>query len=121
MNTIKKIYFAVPNGEVKDYKGEAVKCTHLRCEVYYSKGGYNGFTGKQEQRGYYASVSPVKCEGMFESYTAFTGCKSCILPCARQGKKLEAEAVAIFQRDTLPMIKQIYSNNGIDFDAPVAA
>jgi hypothetical protein len=121
MKTIKKIYFAVPNGKVKEYNGEPVECTHLRCEVYYSKGGHNAWTGKQEERGYYASVSPVTCDGTFERYVAFTGRKSCILPCARQGKKLEAEAIAKFDSETLPLIRRMYTNSGIDFDTPVAA
>ena len=63
------------------------KTTHIKCEVYYSKGGVNYFTYKNEARGYYMSVTPVERKNGFESFIAFTGCKTCILPVARQSKK----------------------------------
>lgn len=70
--------------------------THLKIEVYYSLGGYNLFTYKQEPRGYYVSVSPVTRSErngcVMESFTAFSGIKQCIKPVARRSKKAEADA-----------------------------
>lgn len=61
--------------------------THIKCAVYYSKGGVNYFTYRNEQRGYYMSVTPVKRENGWEQYVAFTGSKTCIHPVERQSKK----------------------------------
>ena len=51
--------------ETRYYKANANDCTHIKAEVYYSIGGLNYFTYKQEQRGYYISISPVNtvCAG----------------------------------------------------------
>ena len=63
------------------------RSTHIKCEVYYNKGGVNYFTSKTEQRGYYMSVYPVRRENGYEMYVAFTGTKQCIHPVERQSKK----------------------------------
>ena len=36
--------------------------THLKLSLYYSTGGINYFTSRNEARGYYLSVSPVRIE-----------------------------------------------------------
>lgn len=38
-------------------QGNDVNC--LKIEVYYHLGGINYFTYKDEQRGYYLSISPI--------------------------------------------------------------
>ena len=42
--------------EIKNAPG----ITHLKIELYYDLGGYNCFTGKNEPRAYYLSVTPVE-------------------------------------------------------------
>lgn len=68
------------------------KATHLKVEVYYTKGGANYFTGGMESRGIKLSVSPVhRVEGEFgvtESYTAFTGFKKHLKNMARFSQKV---------------------------------
>lgn len=71
--------------------------TFLKCELYYSLGGMNYFTGKTEARGYYVSVSPVERSNGWESYTAFSGWKKCVVECARKGKKAEAKALEVYE------------------------
>lgn len=70
--------------------------THLLIELKYNLGGYNYFTYKQEPRGYYLSVSPVKLEQRdgytLESYTAFTGTKYLVKEVTRKSEKAEREA-----------------------------
>lgn len=71
--------------------------THIKIETYYNLGGYNPFTSKQEERGYYLSVSPVERRrtdygAMLESYVAFSGTKKCIKAVARKSKKAEEQA-----------------------------
>lgn len=71
--------------------------THLKIETYYSLGGYNCFTYRQEERGYYLSVTPVSRKTTdygvtLESYTAFSGIKRIIKTVSRQSKKAAAQA-----------------------------
>ena len=66
--------------------------THLKCELYYSLGGFNCFTHEEEPRGYYVSVSPIRKADGFESYWAFSGYKQIVQPCARRSKKQQAAA-----------------------------
>lgn len=86
--TVKKEYIPA--------KGENM---FLKVELYYSLGGVNMFTYKNEARGYYLSVSPVEREkidgfgGFMESYTAFTGVKVLVHPCAKKGKTAESKAL----------------------------
>lgn len=71
--------------------------TFLKCELYYSLGGMNYFTSRNEARGYYVSVSPVERGDGWESYTAFSGWKKCVVECARKGKKAEAKALEVYE------------------------
>ena len=86
----------------KEYLNTNKDKTFLKCELYYSLGGMNYFTGRTEARGYYVSVSPVERETRdygvtMESYTAFSGWKKCVVECARKGKKAEAQALAAYE------------------------
>ena len=81
----------------KEYLDTNKEKTFLKCELYYSLGGMNYFTGRTEARGYYVSVSPVERGDGWESYTAFSGRKKCVVECARKGKKAEAQALATYE------------------------
>ena len=86
----------------KEYLNTNKDRTFLKCELYYSLGGMNYFTGRTEDRGYYVSVSPVERETKdygvtMESYTAFSGWKKCVVECARKGKKAEAKALEVYE------------------------
>lgn len=81
----------------KEYLNTNKDKTFLKCELYYSLGGMNYFTGKAEARGYYVSVSPVERSNGWESYTAFSGWKKCVVECARKGKKAEAKALEVYE------------------------
>ena len=118
---VKKFLAPVSAGHVTNTDGETRKCTHLECKVYYSLGGYNNWTGRTEGRGYYMSISPVTVDGMFVSYTAFSGYKQLIVPCQRQGKKAAEKAVDIFTRTAEDMANSVFPNNGADFGKKDAA
>lgn len=81
----------------KEYLNTNKEKTFLKCELYYSLGGMNYFTGRTEARGYYVSVSPVERSNGWESYTAFSGWKKCVVECARKGKKAEAKALEVYE------------------------
>jgi hypothetical protein len=61
--------------------------THLKVEVYYSKGGMNYFTSSNEKRGIYLSVSPVTRRENSESYMGFSGVKKHLVDMARFSQK----------------------------------
>lgn len=89
--------YASGGNVMKDYEKVEGTNYELKIQVYYDKGGMNYFTSRPEQRGYYASVTPVQVERrpggiMVESYAAFSGVKMLVLPVQRQSPKAEAEA-----------------------------
>ena len=88
----------------KEYINTNKDKTFLKCELYYSLGGMNYFTGRAEARGYYVSVSPVERGDGWESYTAFSGWKKCVVECARKGKKAEAQALAVYEETKAEML-----------------
>jgi hypothetical protein len=81
---------------------------YLKIHVYYHLGGMNYFTYKQEARGYYLSVTPVKLEQgngyTTEVYSAFSGIKTLLLETKRKSDKAmqTAEQLAI---NELPKLK----------------
>ena len=109
------------NIETKRYielENPSRNATHLKIEVYYSLGGYNLFTYKPEERGYYLSVSPV-CKfnrnGVtMESYTAFSGIKKCIKPVSRQSKKAAAQAGEIAKNHIHELVTYVCNTNGLN-------
>ena len=89
------------------------KNTFLKCELYYSLGGYNYFTYKQEPRGYYLSVAPVEKSGIMESYVAFSGIKKLMVEVKRKSKKKESEAVEMIEKSLPELVDVVVSKNGI--------
>lgn len=76
-----------------EVKNPTKEVNALRVEVYYNKGGYNLWTHKEEKRGYYASIMPVRRDGFMESYTCFTGVKQLIKEVNRKSDKAYTDAV----------------------------
>lgn len=92
--------------------------THLRVEVYYSLGGYNLFTYKQEPRGYYLSVSPVGSlesgNTAVKSYRLFPGTKQLILPVNRQSPKRMTEALELAEQHKPKLIEYVLQKEGLE-------
>ena len=65
--------------------------THLKLSLYYSTGGINYFTSRNEARGYYLSVSPVRIEkrdyGDTIATSLMSGVKDLVLEVSRQSDK----------------------------------
>lgn len=102
--------------ETRYYKANKGDCTHIEASVYYSLGGMNYFTYKQEQRGYYISIVPVTRERGMISFTAFTGRKGCCLPAKRQSAKQAETAKAIFNRDCEKLINNLFPGYVTDWN-----
>ena len=81
--------------------------THIKIEVRYLKGGLNYFTYKEEPRGVYVIVTPVEVEDrggfQMESFTAFSGTKTCVKQLKRKSEKAEQEVWAKIE----PMCERI--------------
>lgn len=79
--------------------------THIAVELFYSKRGYNYFTGKIEESGIWLSFSPVtygEKEGCTcESYTAFSGVKFLIKGLERMSRKQLAKVAAELHKSEL--------------------
>lgn len=98
------------------YKVKDTGCKYLKAECYYSLGGHNVWTSRNETRGYYLSVSPVERNRGFESYIAFSGSKVCIVPCERKGKKKYEEAKVLFAEKIDKVIADYFSQFKVDFN-----
>jgi len=91
----------------------------LEIELYYHLGGMNYFTGRNEKRGYYLSVSPVKLskseDGRFvtTSYTAFSGVKDCILEVKRSSEKAFNQARELAKEKEQVLIDHVTKSNSI--------
>ena len=83
--------------KMHDVTSDHSEATHVKVQLYYSKGGMNYFTGKAEARGYYVSVSPVKIEvrdgWRSETTSAFSGIKECVREVSRFNQKQFDELV----------------------------
>lgn len=108
----------------KDLKANK-DATHLKIEVKYSLGGYNCFTHREESRGYYLHVSPVKRfirDGIqFESYAAFTGSKYLVHAVARRSEKAEKIALENAREIEAELIKHVCHANGLQLEEGGAA
>lgn len=90
----------------------------IEVELYYSKGGWNVFTCKQETRGYYVRICPVTIERNMVSFVAFSGTKVCIHECSRKSAKAEREAIVAANdeyRDLVShLVAKIAHNNNLE-------
>jgi len=75
--------------------------------VSYNKGGFNYFTAKMDERGYYLNVRPVTLEVhdgyTTESYMVFSGYRHLLKTVKRQSPKALSEAVQLSE-DMIPVL-----------------
>lgn len=102
------------------HKVEGQENNYIRETLYYSLGGYNYFTYRQESRGYYLSVTPIKQEThggvVMETYTAFTGTKMCVHPVQRKSAKAAKIAEEKAQWIAAQLIAMVCAENGIQIE-----
>lgn len=71
--------------------------THAEISVYYNLGGYNLATYKEEARGYYLMILPIKREDkggyILNTFEGFSGLKLCLQTVNRKSAKAEREAI----------------------------
>ena len=96
------------------------KITHIRVETYYSLGGYNYFTYRQERRGYYISVAPVERSEyapgvVMERTTCFSGYKALLKEVSRKSAKAEREAEAAAPQIREELIRRVMQDQGLAY------
>ena len=90
---------------------------YIRVEVKYNIGGINYFTYKEEERGYYLHVSPIKIEQRngykMESFTGFSGIKTLIKSVKRKSAKSEKEAIELSKEYEERLINYVLNKNNL--------
>lgn len=89
----------------------------VKFTVVYSKGGLNYFTGKEEKRGYWVSVSVVEKETIngitVESFTinsAASGFKRFLLEVKRDSQKYYDQAVTIAESMRIELVDRLLNS-----------
>lgn len=96
------------------------KVNTLEVKLYYSKGGINYFTGRDERRGLYLSVCPYFIKNFGDgmgsrSYTAFTGVKDCVKETKRFNQK-ELDTFVVDEEKINFMIKHVIEKNNLEIE-----
>lgn len=102
-----------------EVKENPAKITHLKIELYYCIGGFNYFTYRAENRGYYLSVTPLEMHTSnrgytTEMYTTSSSIKQCIKEVTRKSKKAEAEAEKLAADTINNLIDYVCNKNGLE-------
>lgn len=61
--------------------------SHIRVEIYYDKGGMSYLSGKEEKRGLYLSLVPVKKDGSWTTVRIYNGVRMFVKPMKRFSNK----------------------------------
>lgn len=88
------------------------KNNKIVTEIYYSKGGMNYFTDRDEKRGYYFSIAPEERNDGFRTYTGFSGTKTCILEVTRKSKSAYEKAKAMLDNYENKYLKNFCNEKG---------
>lgn len=90
----------------------------LEVCAYYSLGGANMATYRNEPRGYYISVTPVKYitrgNGKITESHPLDGIKKCFIECNRQGAKKEQAAINAKREDYQDLIDYVLNRTRVE-------
>lgn len=97
----------------------------LDVSAYYSLGGLSMYSYRNEARGYYISVTPVKhiSRGAYmvtESYPT-DGIKKCFIECTRQSAKKEQAALNAKRSDYQDLVDYVLNRTGVELADEVSA
>ena len=107
----------------KKYLNTTQKNTQLQVEVYYSRGGWNFGTGKDDQRGYWLSIQPVsfweEAGVKMMSITLFSGLKQFLTATKadRKGGKTEQAALRLAEQYEKRLLEQVCTKENITLAA----
>lgn len=80
----------------------------IEVSMYYSLGGYNVWTGDNDRRGYWLSVSKVEKGDGWVKQALFEGRKMFLKEVKRKSKKAEKEALTIAMEKYPEMVRRVY-------------
>lgn len=104
--------------------------THVNVWIYYAKGGINYATYKQEPRGIYVNITPVKLEKtgsgfISESFMVFSGGKYLVEAATRLNRKRVIEVYALVEREirtkqgaAWDMLQKVLEREGVTLVEP---
>jgi len=110
--------------EITIEKIPTTKANHfVVVQVFYHKGGLNGFTANTEARGYYLSATPEEHKDNMKTFGMFTGTKVLIEEGKRFSRKiLEGVAARIKNHEKYQVIiDHVVSKNKITLKKAAAA
>ena len=91
--------------------------THIKVSVSYRKGGWNPYTHKDEKRGIYVVICPVKRIPMdgytIEQAAAYSGCKECVKEMKRNSKK-SVETVCSILDEEIDLLVSMFEDGRVD-------
>ena len=108
METI-KIYKAVKK-ETKTDNNNFIKFI-----LDFNKETYHWATGREKQKGYCVTATPVRKGGMIEEFTAFQGFYEIIIPAERQSKKRKEQAEKLMLELIETKYKKHFESQGFVF------
>lgn len=88
----------------------------IDVELYYSLGGMNYFTYKQEPRGFYVSITPEHRSKGMVSYVGFSGVKKLIKEVKRYSAKSFKEAREMLPGEIENFVKPWCASKGYDIE-----
>lgn len=96
------------------------KANTLLTELYYEKGGWNLFTGVNEVRGLYLSVTPVEIVeyeggGRSVGFTAFSGTKKLVKELKRFSQK-QLDSFVVDDADVKQLTKHVIEKNKLEVE-----
>lgn len=97
---------------IKQIPVEGDDANVIRVEVYYNMGGWNYFSGKQEARGLWLSISPLQVSERSTIYQGWSGQKMFVKRMARFSAKVLRE----FQPEDFlvdRLVENVANNNNL--------
>lgn len=95
------------------YVNTEVPNQKIKFKIDYNKDTYHWATSSSKQKGYQLTATPVKREGVYEKFEAFSGFYKIIYPVDRQSKKRLSSAIEIFY-DEIEKYLDFFRNKGYD-------
>ena len=95
--------------------------THAEIRVYYDLGGYNLATYKEEARGYYLTILPIKREDkggyILNTFEAFSGLKLCLQIVNRKSAKIEKQVIDKVLSNIEQLVNFALQDTGLEVDS----
>lgn len=89
------------------------KANVLEVTLYYTKGGMNYFTGNNEKRGLYLSVTPIEKREFSRGFSAFSGVKKHVKEMTRFNQKVLVDFVPN-EADVEQLINHVIQKNNLE-------